>query len=133
MDEDIVSEIQIGNEISHSKYVHDKEANNRDTISDPVLDCVKKKRKYVSHKSKQNTLRNHSQVKEKKKCEKLMSCYEDENDVDFLEENTNKQTKSINPFLVSCFLSMVQQRRNNLLMSLVPVSLSYFILPLRVK
>ena len=133
MDEDIVSEIKIENEVSHSKYVHDKETNNRDTIRGPVLDCVKKKRKYVSRKSKQNTLENHSYIKSKKKREKLLSCQEDKNNEHLLEENTKKQTKPMNPFLVSCFLSMVQQRRNNLLMGSIPVSLSYLVSPLRVN
>ena len=133
MDEDIVSEIKIENETSDTKYNHGKEKDNHDTKPGPVLDGVKKKRKYVSRKSKQNTLENHSYIKSKKKREKLLSCQEDKNNEHLLEENTKKQTKPMNPFLVSCFLSMVQQRRNNLLMGLNPVSLSYLVLPLMVN
>ena len=133
MDEDIVSEIKIENETSDTKYNHGKETDNHDTKPGPVLDGVKKKRKYVSRKSKQNTLENHSYIKSKKKSEKLWSCQQDKNNEHLLEENTKKQTKPMNPFLVSCFLSMVQRRRNNFLMGLIPVSLSYLVLPMRVN
>ena len=62
-------------------------------------------------------------IKDTEKRNNLLVCQDDESKIDEYEENNNKHNKTLNPFLISYILSMVQQRRNNLFASLNPVSL----------
>ena len=100
-----------------AKEIHD----NINPSPKPVR--LKKKRKYVSRKRGQKILDRIPHIKDTETRDSLLVCQDDESKINDFEENNNGQNKALNPFLVSYILSMVQQRRNNLFISLNPVSL----------
>ena len=97
--------------------------NNDDINPSPKPEPLKKKRKYVSRKRGQKPFDTLVHDKDTEKADSLMVCQDDESKINNFEENNNRHNKTLNPFLVSYILSMVQQRRNNLFISLNPVSL----------
>ena len=97
--------------------------NDNDTNPSPKLEPLKKKRKYVSRKRERKTFDSLAHIKDTEKRNNLLVCQDDESKIDEYEENNNKHNKTLNPFLISYIVSMVQQRRNNLFASLNPVSL----------
>ena len=97
--------------------------NDNDTNPSPKLEPLKKKRKYVSRKRGRKTFDSLAHIKDTEKRNNLLVCQDDESKINDFKENNNGQNKALNPFLISYILSMVQQRRNNLFISLNPVSL----------
>ena len=97
--------------------------NNDDINPIPKPGPLKKKRKYVSRKRGQKSFDSLVHDKDMEKQDSLLVCQDDESKINHFEENNNSHNKTLNPFLVSYILSMVQQRRNSLFISLNPVSL----------
>ena len=97
---------------------------NKDDINPiPKPESLKKKRKYVSRKRGQKHFDSLIHFKDTVKRDSLLACQDDERKINDFEENNTRQIKTLNPFLLSYILNMVQQRRNNLFISLNPVSL----------
>ena len=110
-----ITEEDIENIKVSSKLVKRSKENEKSVIFGPE----KKKRKYGPRKAKQK----HAQAKIKEKRDKQLLNNEDESKTDYSGAINSKQNKTLNPLLFSYFLNMVQLRRNNLFMSLIPVSL----------
>ena len=122
MDGDIISNEGVENRKHCSKWVKNAKANENAVIPGLVVQPLKKKRKYGPRKSKQKLLGKQVQVKNKEKCDKLLFNHANESEPDYNVTKATKQSKVLNPLLFSYLLNMVQLRRNNLFMSLSPVS-----------
>ena len=123
MDDSPESENKIESTIPNFESGDGAKENNDVINPSPKAGSLKKKRKYVSRKRGQKSFNSLAHIRDTEKQDTLLVCQDDESKIDDFKENNNGQNKALNPFLVSYILSMVQQRRNNLFISLNPVSL----------